>query len=247
MERGLNNNKYEGMGTKVSPAMAEVLDKICEVMQVDIYHLLQWFCYTIIRASSPHHELSPEIQKIMTMLETDAGWQRAFNLCNPDGLDCAQVILILQQKDKKGFGAVMIDKPFMGAATQTECVDDILERVCQVTMRGIYRKLREMGAKMDCRNLSDVLLTMIDAQSIIEMDEENRREMAGPADIADNGRAYAYGKKTKARHHRTPDSIDNRQQVIRFDDTDREVSDTEAAPADNADNDADWRPFDVER
>ena len=31
----------------------------------------------------------------------------------------------------------MIDKPWMGQSTQTECVDDILERVTEVTMHGI--------------------------------------------------------------------------------------------------------------
>lgn len=212
------NEKFDVLSTKISPAFSKVLNAICDAMEVDVYHLLQWFVYTIIRASSPQHELSPEIQKIMTMLESDAGWQQAFNMVNPNGLNIAQVVLILEQKDRKGFGAVMIDKPFMGDATQTECVDDILERVTEVTMKGIYRRLRMLGAKMDCEHLSDVLLHMIDVQDLMNVMDSDREEMKGECNYADNGRRYAYGKRTKAKQHRTPDSVDmdRRQQRIVF-------------------------------
>ena len=56
-----NNEKFDVLGTKISPEMSEVLNTICDAMQVDVYHLLQWFVYTLIRASSPQHELTPEI------------------------------------------------------------------------------------------------------------------------------------------------------------------------------------------
>ena len=238
--------RFEQLGTKIDPAMAKVLNACCDALGVDVYHLLQWFAYTIIRASAPMHELDPRIQKLMTMLESDAGWQNAFNLANPNGLKVAQLIMILEQEDRKGFGAVMIDKPFVGKAPDmvddldekradpqmTENVDAILERVTEVTMRGIYRRLRLMGAKMECQNLSDVLLTMIDAQTILDLDEGFRAELPGMGDYADNRRQIAYGKKSKAKQHRTPDSLDAdkriKQQTIMFDDYDRDVSDYEA-------------------
>jgi hypothetical protein len=160
------------------------------------------------------------------MMESDVGWQQAFNIANPNGLKVAQAILILEQEGRKGFGAVMIDRPFFGDARQTECVDSILERVTEVTMRGIYRRLRLMGAKMDCQNLSDVLLTMIDAQTILDLDEGFRAELPGMGDYNYNGKQVAYGKKTKAKQHRTPDSV-AQDQRIKFDDYDREVADYE--------------------
>ena len=116
------------MQTKISPQQAELLDAICNVLGVNTYQIFQMFFYTLCKASAPIHELSPIIRKIMTMLETDAAWSEAFNMANPNDLDVAQVVLILQQKDKKGFGAVMIDRPFVSDARMTECVDDILER-----------------------------------------------------------------------------------------------------------------------
>ena len=187
--------------------MAEVLDACCNAMGVDVYHLLQWFAYTIVKASAPMHSLDPRIQKLMTMLDRDAGWQTAFNLCNPDRLKIAQVVLILEQENHKGFGAVMVDKPFFNEARQTECVDDILERVCEVTMHGIYKQLRLMGADLECNNLSDVLLTMLDMQDFINLSDANAAEGPQMGDIAPNGRAVAYGKRTKRKKHYTPDTM----------------------------------------
>jgi hypothetical protein len=216
--------RFEGLGTKIDPAMYEVLNACCDALQVDVYHLLQWFAYTIIRAAAPWHELDPRIQKVLTMLESDVGWQKAFNIANPSGLEVAQIILILQQEGRKGLGAVMIDKPYCGEARQTECVDDILETVTSVTMRGIYRRLRRIGAKMNCEQLSDVLLTMIDAQTMMDLDDSFRAEMPGLGDYTDAGQRVAFGKKTKAKKYRT---VNAEQSRIVFDDNDREVADYE--------------------
>ena len=199
--------RFEQLGTKIDPAMAEVLDACCNAMGVDVYHLLQWFAYVVVKASSDLHSLDPRIQKLMTMLDRDAGWQNAFNLCNPDRLKIAQVVLILEQDNHKGFGAVMVDKPFFNEARQTECVDDILERVCEVTMHGIYKQLRLMGADLKCNNLSDVLLTMLDMQDFINLSDANAAEGPQMGDVAPNGRAVAYGKRTKRKKHYTPDTM----------------------------------------
>ena len=222
------DERFEQIGSKIDPAMAEVLDACCNALGVDIYHLLQWFCYVIVKASAPMHALDPRIQKLMTMLDRDAGWQNAFNLCNPDKLKVAQVILILEQEGHRGFGAVMVDKPWMGAMTnQTECVDDILERVAEVTMRGIYKRLRMMGAKMQCQNLTDVLLTMLDDQDFIDAVEGDASEGPQLGDIAPNGKILAYGKRTKRKKHFTPDTMPGNQQRIVFDDFDRDIADME--------------------
>ena len=201
------DERFEQLGTKIDPSMAEVLNACCDAMGVDVYHLLQWFAYVVVKASSDLHALDPRIQKLMTMLDRDAGWQNAFNLCNPDRLKIAQVVLILEQDNHKGFGAVMVDKPFFNEARQTECVDDILERVCEVTMSGIYRRVRQMGADMECNNLSDVLLTMLDAQDILNAEERDAAEGPQMGDVAQNGKVLAYGKRTKRKKHYTPDTM----------------------------------------
>lgn len=242
MTKKTNKKKYEGVSVKLSPDQYVLLNAICDALGVNTYQIFQMFFYTLCKAAAPMHELSPEIRKIMTLMETDVGWANAFNMANPNHLHVAQAILILEQEGKKGFGAVMIDKPFMGEAPEkvddidphrndpqmTENVDYILERVCEVTMHGIYRRLRLMGGQLGCNNLSDVLLTMIDAQSIIELEEENRIQMNGEAEFSESGRRIEYGKRTKAKHHRTPDGEAMRQQRIQFTDEDRDVADYEA-------------------
>lgn len=44
-----NSDQFEQLGTKIDPAMAEELNAVCDSLQVDIYNLLQWFCYTLTR------------------------------------------------------------------------------------------------------------------------------------------------------------------------------------------------------
>ena len=223
-----NKENYVLLQTKVSPQQAELLDAICNVLGVNTYQIFQMFFYTLCKASAPMHELSPEIRKLMTLMETDAAWSEAFNMANPEKLKIAQAILILEQKDHKGFGAVMIDRPFMSEARMTECVDDILERVAEVTMHGIYRRLRMMGSVLECQNLSDVLMLMLDAQMKAELEEQDKVVMKGQAMYDYRGRKIEYGQKSKAKHHRTPDSVDAdrriKQQTIKFDDFDREVA-----------------------
>lgn len=243
------DEKFVPMATKISPAAAEVWDAICQARQTDTYHMLQNFIYTMIRAAADPHALNPDIQKILTMLDTDAGWQEAFNLCAPNvKAKVSQVVLIMEQEGRKGFGAVMVNRPFMGHATMTECTDDILERVCEVTMRGIYRRLRLLGARMECNNLSDVLLTLIDSQTILDLAGDVQAEGPQMGDRADNGHEYAYGKRTKQTKRRTPDTLDL-QQHITFTEEDRQLADEVvkrdnlSADPDDMEKDMGFKPF----
>lgn len=211
--------------TKIREEMEPLLDAACEKLGTNIYDLLQMFCYTIIRATSLQHPATPEIRKILTMMENDSGWQSAFNLANPAKMKVAQAVLILEQEGRKGFGAVMVDRPWMGNTRQTECVDDILERVIEVTMHGIYRRLKVLCHEVGSENMMDVLMTMTDASIIEQMEENNRAEIMRDMrnNIADNGRGYQYGNKAISKPHKTVDSA--AQQRIVFDDYDASTID----------------------
>ena len=200
---------YDVLSVKISPDQSVLLNAICDVLGVNTYQIFQMFFYTLMRASAPMHELSPEIQKIMTFMETDASWAEAFNMANPNDLRVARTILILEQEDKKGFGAVMVTKPSLPGENpqMTECVDDILERVTEATMVGIYNRLRRLGARLHCEHLSDILLSMIDEQSRLnaQTDIYNNGPLYGSHTTS--GKEYAYGKKTKAKQRKTPDTL----------------------------------------
>lgn len=226
MKENQNKERFEQLGTKIDPAMAEVLNACCDSLQVDVYHLLQWFAYVIVKAAAPMHGLDPRIQKLMTLMESDVGWQKAFNQCNPDRLKVDQVIVILEQEGHKGFGAAMIDKPWMGESRQTECADDILERVTQVLVPGIYKRIRKMEKRLGTDSLMDTLLTMLDAQEFFEAVEGDRSEGPQMGDVADNGRRLEYGKRTKRKKRFNPDTLPE-QVRIHFTDYDKRVAESE--------------------
>lgn len=215
------------VSVKMPAQQVALLNAICNALGVNSYQIFQMFFYTLMRASSPIHELSPEIRKLITFMETDAGWAEAFNMANPNELDVAQAVLILQQKDKKGFGAVMVDKPFFSEARHTECVDDIVERVIQVTMPGVYKRLKKLYNAMKVDSLSELLLLMLDAQTTDWINEQDAIEMKGEAMYDARGRKIEYGKRTKQKQHRTPDTLDAdqrfRQQNLIFDDFNRDT------------------------
>jgi len=221
---GDNNQGFEPKGTKISPAMAVVWDAVCEALGTNTYDLIQQFIYAMIRASSQQHEKSPEIQRLLDMLDLDPGWQNTINMCAPNGkLKIAQMVLIVEQEDKRGFGMVMLNKPYMGDVTQTENVNVIIERVIEVGMRKLYQKLRFIKRDMRVNWLSDVLASMIDAQDLLNTEQSDREELPGMGDYHDHGKQVVYGNKHKRVPHRTPDSLANSQQTINWTNDDKEI------------------------
>ena len=208
--------KYVVMGTKVSPWVAEVWDAVCNALETDTYHLLQHFIFAMIRAANQRHSLSPQMERLINALDLDVGWQKALNLCAPNGkLSIAQMILIVEQEGKDGFGAVMLDKPWMGECQQTECADQIFERVAEVIYGKTYLRLRRLGNQMHVESQRELLEKIVDAQIDILQEEADREEMEGINDYATNNRRVEYGKKTKSTHHHSPEEYIE-QGVIMF-------------------------------
>ena len=71
------------------------------------------------------------------------------------------------------------------------------------------------------------LPTMLDAQDLLNASEADALEGPQMGDVAPNGRSYAYGKKTKAKQRRTPDSVATDQR-IKFDEYDAQLAEEEA-------------------
>ena len=235
MSIGKQKNRDDGyvnISTKVPPHVADFLQVFAAAKGTDIYGLLQLFVQTIIRAAKCETELPPSTKLLMHMLEIDKDWNRAFNFSSPSAMtDVAQVILVLQQHDgkgdtrrpRKGFGLMMIDKPALPGQKPkvTYCVDDILERVAEVSMQGLYKELRLIGIKAKTKSLRETLMQLCDAYKITLMDEEMEEELPDLGNYHDFGRVVEWGNKMKQRKHRTPDSLANSQQRSLFDDFDR--------------------------
>ncbi len=213
-----DNGKFVNVSTKVSPETAETLNRIAKSRGMKVYELLQLMCWVLVRATSDVHNLSDEINRILVLFHAEPGWKDAFNLCNPTAQsEVVEEILILQQEGKKGFGAVKVTKPWMGEWLQTENADNIVSRVLEVCMPGVSQRIRQLGRDMQCTSLTDLLITLTDARTIMHLEEQDRREMEAANDFTENGRRYAYGQRTKIHHHRTPDGEAARQQRIQFD------------------------------
>ena len=67
---------------------------------------------------------------------------------------------------------------------------------------------------------------MIERQSKELREEDDRIQMQGEAMFSESGKLIEYGKRTKAKHHRTPDGEAMRQQRIVFTDEDATTTDT---------------------
>ena len=237
---GEQKNRDEGyvtVATKVPAHVADLLNIIAKAKGTDIYGVLQLFIQVIITAAKTTTALSPEMKLLLQMIDMDADWNKAFNFASPSAkLDIEQMILILRQrgaegstkKAREGYGLVMIDKPFLPGETprQTLCIDEILERVTEVSMKGLYNQLRQIGVELESDSLRETLTIMCDAQHLFNISESDRQEMPQIGNFHDFGKAIEYGNKHKRKPHRTPDSLANSQQRIRFDEDDATTTDT---------------------
>ena len=234
----LNADGTLGISCKVPGEWYPLLKMICELRGTNINNLLKMCLQFLIETARVSTEPSPDMKVLMHMMRVDANWQKMFNYLTNSELDIAQVILVLQQrqdgKPREGFALAMFDKPFMGDCRQTLSVDEIIERVIEVAMgKDDYWDLRKVAKHFDAESIREALVRMVDAQTIINLDEADRDELPGMGTVATNGREVIYGAKTKGKQHITADSMANdkryQQQTISFDEYDTEIADEEAS------------------
>lgn len=230
----VNNDGTCTISCKIPAQWLPLLQTICAVKGdgSTMNDLLKMCLQFLIETAKVTTEAPPDMKVLLHMMKVDSNWHQMFKYCDNAQLDIAQVILILQQskdgKPREGFSMALINKPFLGKCTINLCVDEIVERVVEIAMGfSDYWDMREIVHHFDAKTVREALVRMVDAQTIINLDEADRKELPGIGDHADNGRPVAYGKKSKAKQHRTPDSM-AQDQRIKFDDDDREVAGYEA-------------------
>ncbi|MBQ1297075.1 MAG: hypothetical protein IIY21_23720, partial [Clostridiales bacterium] len=155
---------------------------ICELRGTNINNLLKMCLQFLIETARVSTEPSPDMKVLMHMMRVDANWQKMFNYLTNAELDIAQVILVLQQrqdgKPREGFALAMFDKPFMGDCRQTLSVDEIIERVIEVAMgKDDYWDLRKVAKHFDAESIREALVRMVDAQIILNLDEQEQSEL----------------------------------------------------------------------
>lgn len=215
------------LGTKVPPHIGQLFDLLARQRGMKSYELLQLLINGFIAAAKHDGPMTPEMRLLIDSLKLDVAFCKAFNFASPTArAEIAQMVLILQQPGRNGFGMVMIDRPWMGDATMTYCVDSILERVTEVSMDDLYKELRQIGIVMESNSIRETLMLMCEAQAIRNLNREDEEEMPGLGNWHDFGKEVEFGQKFKRKPHLTPDSLPS-QQTIRWTDDDREVADYE--------------------
>ena len=253
-EQKTKDEGYVSIATKVPAHVAELLTILARMRGMEVYELLQLLVNGFVSYAKAETSVPDEFRHLYESLKFDVAWNQAFNFASPTAAsEIAQMVLVLQQPGKKGFGMMMIDKPFIDEATSTLSIPLIVGRVLELSL-GIddFKRLRGMVAAHQSTDPLDMIRLMLDAQEIIDIEESNRRELPGHGEHHDYGRVIEYGAKTKRKPHRTPDSIDLQQKIV-FDDDDRdaadmEVQDWEGEHKGNSDDMPEGmvRPFDVE-
>ena len=219
------------LSVKVSQETYELLNILAEGMEhgTNANDLLKMFVQAFIESAKHTGPISSEMSLLLDMLKVDAGWNQAFNFADLKAQkQVAQVILILEQPGREGFGAVMINRPFIAGKKpyMTYCVDEILERATEVTMKGLYQELRDIGNDLGTESMRETLFTLCDAYKLTQGERDIQDEGPQLGNYSDFGRAiHNYGNPPKRKKHFSPDDI---QQRIVFDDYDKEVADYEA-------------------
>ena len=225
-----NNNekdKYVMIGTKVSPKFAETFNRICRKKGLNKYQAIQMMVDSFVRYTDDRHNLSEEMEQLMSIFEHMDGWRDAFNLADatPDK-DITEAIYLLTANGKKGAMAVMVHRPYMGDWTETVNVQAILERGIEVLMPERYRRLRALAVDMDCNSILELLDRMIDYHTIEQLNAEMRKDFED-CNRHDYGKPIEYGQRTKRKHHKGMDMYD-KQVRITFTASDKEQAENEA-------------------
>lgn len=183
-------NKYVAVATKLSPYANERLEKIARKKRMTKYDIIQMMCDVAIRYMDDRHNLTPEMEQAMQLFEHMVGWGDALNIADPTvNTEVSEAIYALRDAEgkKKGVRVVMVRKPFFGQWDQTNNVQLIFERMTELLLPDTYRQLRQLAVKMECSSLVELLNLMIDAQTILDLNEECRKEFED-ADRSEFGR-----------------------------------------------------------
>ena len=246
------DDKFVPIATKVPSHVSELLSMLAKMRGMEVYELLQLLVHGFISYAKNEADVPSEFRRLYEGLKFDVAFNKAYNFASPTAQqDIAQMILILQQPGREGFGMTMIDKPYMDEARMTTCMPEIVERVLQLALgTNDYIDLRNMARYHGASSSLDMISKMILAQGIIDIEDSNRDELPCHGQYHDFGKIIEYGKRTRQTKTFTPDNMP-RQQTIQWDDDDKAIADYEAKDWEgehrNPENDEPpVRPFDVE-
>lgn len=203
------DKKYEMMQTKVRPEVYARVKRIMKLKGLTDYQLLQMMVDCIDRYMSDKHNLTPEMERAMSIFEHMEGWKDAMNHADPSVnriIGEAIYFLFDGEGKKKGCRAVHVTKPFFGNWSEDVNIQHILERFICLLMPERYRRLRSLAVDMECTSILDLVDKLIDIHTK-DSDMAVFRALFADDGRAENGKPLAYGERTKRKRHSSPDSM----------------------------------------
>ena len=250
----MNKEKFKVIATKVSTFVKERIGRICKKRGLNEYDMLQMMCDCIVRYMDDRHNLTPEMERVMSIFEHLEGWKNAFNLADhTTESDICEAFYVMSAKGKKGFRVIHVQRPWWDGVKewkQSENIQMMLERFFEVLVPERYKRLRMLSAEKGMESQLDLLDYLIDSQLSDEYNAQYRQEFEDAA-RAENGKPLVYGERTRRVKHHSPDDYIE-QGVIQFGEEDRQLAAEEVKDSMENDPDAerkwleensDYRPF----
>lgn len=185
-----DEKKYIKKQTKVHPFIHHRLEKIAKKKGISVYEMLQMVCDTLTRYMDDRHNLTPEMEKAMSIFEHMEGWANALNLADPTVqkiIGEATYFVYDPEGKKKGCRAIHVTKPFFGNWEQNFNIQEILERTICLLMPERYSRLRKLAVDKECSSIVELIDTLIDEHSHDE-DVKFFREAFEDAERSDYGK-----------------------------------------------------------
>lgn len=220
---------FEPITTKVSATTYKQLMNICKKKGITVYNMLQMMCDCIVRYMSSDHNLTPQMESVMSIFEHLEGWNNCFNLAEHDiDPEVGEAVYFIGNAKRKGMRAVHVSKPFMGTWKQCENIQEIIERFFCLIIPERYRRLRQVATMMQCKSILEVIDHLID-RYVEDTDLNDIRAEFEDADRSDFG-TKPTDQRYKRKLHRDIDSkvVQGNQQTILFTDDDAEMAREEA-------------------
>jgi hypothetical protein len=210
-----HNDKYQVLGTKVSPEAWQRLNVLANKKNMSVYELIQMVCDTLLRYMDDRHNLSESMERIMAVFEHAEGWSEAFNLADPSvRREVGEATYFLQDSDgkKRGVRCVHVGKPYFGKRTETCNLQDIIDRTLMLITPERYARLHRLKEEMDCGSLLELIDVLIDLHAG-DSDVKELREQFEDCNRHEYGKPVLYGQRTKQHKHI---SIESYEQSLKF-------------------------------
>lgn len=161
----MENEKEENvkiLATKVSIPAWRRFRRVLDKVGMTPYAAIQNFIDVIIRNGDDRHNLSPDMEELMTTFEHCEDWDKNFNLADPTSRpEISEATYYLRDKNKRGARVVHVELPFFGHWTQTYNVQQILEKFLCLTFPQLYRRLRLVAMMQECNSILELLQKVV--------------------------------------------------------------------------------------